>query len=144
MFFSGLFKTILTFEEGGAKGIIIGLLMLSVTLGFASAVLLDIILISKVILFVVCLFVCFCIFWRIHNSLFFRFIESTEAQARAWLKQKQNSHPRSWRMSTWGGLPALLPLLPFSLSSTNLQGTKVSGMHAASSLSVSLPFLNAL
>lgn len=44
----GLYKTITTFEVGGAKGIIVGLLMLSVTLGFIVAVLLDFVLISKV------------------------------------------------------------------------------------------------
>ncbi|XP_014270928.1 secretory carrier-associated membrane protein 1 isoform X1 [Halyomorpha halys] len=44
----GLYKTIKTFEYGNASGIIVGLLMLSVTLGFITAVLLDFVLISKV------------------------------------------------------------------------------------------------
>lgn len=44
----GLFRTITTFEQGGAKGIIVGLIMLSVTLGFVGAILLDVVLISKV------------------------------------------------------------------------------------------------
>lgn len=44
----GLFKTISTFREGGAAGIIIGIFMLSVTLGFTGAALLDLILLTKV------------------------------------------------------------------------------------------------